>query len=118
MSEVRARCTEPVARWVNELGMHACVLRYGTDPQGSGAPLADARAAVRAIRGGAAGPDADVSRVAVLGLSADGHLAGRPASGPEAESGEGPDVAVLGHPVVRPGQGAEPSRGTERFHAA
>jgi acetyl esterase/lipase len=91
---------EPVARWVNELGMHACVLRYSTDPQGSGAPLADARAAMRAIRGGAAGPDADASRVAVLGFSAGGHLAGRLASGPEAEGGERPDLAVLGYPVV------------------
>lgn len=92
--------SEPVAQWLNGLGLHACVLRYATDPHGSGAALDDARAAMRAIRDGAAGPGADPSRVAVLGFSAGGHLAGRLASGPEAAGGERPDLAVLCYPVV------------------
>lgn len=91
---------EPVAAWLNGLGLHACVLRYTTDPHGSSAPLDDARAAMRAIRDGAAGPSADPSRVAVLGFSAGGHLAGRLASGPEARGSERPDLAVLCYPVV------------------
>ncbi|MEE4540370.1 alpha/beta hydrolase [Streptomyces sp. V4-01] len=92
--------SEPVAEWLNGLGLHACVLRYSTEPHGSGAPLEDAREAMRAIREGAAGPGADPSRVAVLGFSAGGHLAGRLAGGPEAQGGERPDLAVLCYPVV------------------
>lgn len=92
--------SEPVAQWLNTMGLHACVLRYSTEPRGSGAPLKDARAAMRAIRDGAVGPDADASRVAVLGFSAGGHLAGRLASGPEAKGDERPDLAVLCYPVV------------------
>ncbi|MDL4821823.1 alpha/beta hydrolase [Actinomadura opuntiae] len=91
---------EPVADWLNGLGLHACVLRYGTEPQGTRAPLDDARAAMRALRGGAAGETADSSRVAVLGFSAGGHLAAWLSGGWDAEGAERPDLTVLCYPVI------------------
>nr|WP_272919949.1 alpha/beta hydrolase [Streptomyces sp. SID4948] len=91
---------EPVAEWLNGLGLNAAVLRYSLEPRGTKAPLDDARAAMRAIRGGAAGPGADPTRVAVLGFSAGGHLAGWIAGGSEAEGAERPDLAVLCYPVT------------------
>ncbi|SEG89658.1 Prolyl oligopeptidase family protein [Actinacidiphila yanglinensis] len=91
---------EPVARWLGGIGLHAAVLRYRLRPQGSTAPLDDARAAVRALREGAAGPRVDASRVGVLGFSAGGHLAAWLAGGPQADEVERPDLAVLCYPLI------------------
>jgi acetyl esterase/lipase len=91
---------EPVADWLNGLGLHAAVLRYRLEPKGGTEPLDDARAAVRALREGAAGPSVDPTRVGVLGFSAGGHLAAWLAGGPQAEGVERPDLAVLCYPLV------------------
>ncbi|WP_433892672.1 alpha/beta hydrolase [Streptomyces sp. CA-111067] len=91
---------EVVADWLGGLGLHAAVLRYSLRPQGGTGPLDDARAAMRALRAGAAGPGADPRRVGVLGFSAGGHLAAWLAGGPQAHGGERPDLAVLCYPVV------------------
>ncbi|MFI0938465.1 alpha/beta hydrolase [Streptomyces sp. NPDC021020] len=91
---------EAVAAWLNGLGLHAAVLRYTLRPQGGTAPLDDARAAVRLLRDGAAGPAADPGRVGVLGFSAGGHLAAWLAGGPHTGEEERPDLAVLCYPVV------------------
>lgn len=96
---------EPVARWLNGLGLAAFVLRYPVAPNGEpeplrDAPLEDARAAMRAIREGAGGSGVDPSRVGVLGFSAGAHLAAVLASGPRPEGGERPDLAVLCYPLI------------------
>lgn len=98
---------EPVARWLNGLGLHAAVLRYtvgeGCFPQA----LLDGRAAVEALRTG----DTDVSvtpgRLGVLGFSAGGHLAAMLATDSDDVSRTQPwdyvgrpDAAILCYPVT------------------
>lgn len=95
--------SEPVARWLNGLGLHAFVLRYRVAPHSEPPPLEDARAAMRAVRAGTAGTArglVDPDRVGVLGFSAGGHLAGLLAGGRHTGEGERPDLTVLCYPVT------------------
>ncbi|MBN6054961.1 alpha/beta hydrolase, partial [Nonomuraea sp. RK-328] len=102
---------EPVARWLNTLGVAAFVLRYRVVPHRHPLPLLDAARAVRWVRARAADHGVDPGRVGVLGFSAGGHLAGLLATetgpmlteGPhdEVDAQQGrPDLAVLSYPVV------------------
>ena len=86
---------EPVAQWLSSLGMHGVVLRYrlGDDPLESAER--DARAAVSWLRGDATAGWAERGRLAVLGFSAGGHVAGLLATGTEP-----PDAAVLCYPLT------------------
>lgn len=88
---------EPVAHWLNGLGLGVFLLRYRTPPEHPVEPLDDARAAMRLIR---EHPAADPSRVAVLGFSAGGHLAAWLAGGARTAPAERPDLAILGYPLV------------------
>ncbi|MBL1068007.1 alpha/beta hydrolase [Streptomyces sp. 7-21] len=92
--------SEPVARWLNDLGLAAFVLRYRVAPHRHPAPLTDAVAALRAIRASAPRLGVDPARVGVLGFSAGGHLAASLASGPGVEAADRPALAVLGYPVI------------------
>lgn len=98
---------EPVARWLNSLGLHAAVLRYtvgdGAHPQA----LVDGRSALRRLRSGESGMAVDPDRVGVLGFSAGGHLAGMlltdsdDVMGAPSHSYAGrPDAAILCYPVT------------------
>jgi len=68
------------ARWLNARGVTAFILLYRLPVEGWAAradvPLQDAQRAMRVIRAGAAGFGVKPDRVAVLGFSAGGHLAG------------------------------------------
>lgn len=68
-----------LAEWLADRGVQAFVLFYRLPPEGwsSGAeaPLADAQRAVRLVRSRASELGLDISRVAVVGYSAGGHLA-------------------------------------------
>lgn len=70
----------PAARWLNERGVIACVLKYRLPREGwRDGPLVslqDAQRAVRLIRSGHVAPGVDPARVGVLGFSAGGHLMG------------------------------------------
>ncbi|MEI8242527.1 MAG: alpha/beta hydrolase [bacterium] len=66
---------DPVAQWLNGIGLHALVCHYRVFPWRHPAPLADAQRAVRRVRHQAAAWQVDPSRVGVLGFSAGGHLA-------------------------------------------
>jgi acetyl esterase/lipase len=89
---------EPVAAWLEELGVGASVVRYPastTHPTPlRDAPLRVVRAAIQSAR------DAGADRVGVLGFSAGGHAAGMAALAPGAGPGERPDGAILCYPVV------------------
>ncbi|MEO3947816.1 alpha/beta hydrolase [Gorillibacterium sp. CAU 1737] len=66
---------EPIALWLNSLGISAFVLRYRVAPYREPAPLLDVQRAIRYVRFRADEWNIDPTRVGVLGFSAGGHLA-------------------------------------------
>lgn len=98
---------EPVARWLNSLGLHAAVLRYTVGEGAYPQALVDGREALRELRSGRAGIRVSEHQLGVLGFSAGGHLAGMLAtdaadvSGAPLYSYSGrPDAAILCYPVT------------------
>ncbi len=101
---------EPVARWLNSLGLHAFLLDYRVAPHRHPLPLGDGQRALRTVRHRAAEWGVDPSRVGVLGFSAGGHLAstlatffdsGQPsAQEPIQRQSCRPDAAILCYPVI------------------
>jgi len=101
---------EPVARWLNTLGISSFVLVYRVAPYRHPYPLLDAQRAVRLVRRRAAEWGIDPGRVGVLGFSAGGHLAST--LGTHFDSGDAgaedpverepcrPDLLILGYPVI------------------
>jgi acetyl esterase/lipase len=98
---------EPVAEWLNTLGLHAAVLRYrvgrGAHPQA----LVDGRDALHALRSGRTELRVARDRLAVLGFSAGGHLAAMLATDSDDVMGAPshtyagrPDAAILCYPVT------------------
>ena len=66
---------DPIARWLNGLGLHAVVCHYRVFPWRHPVPLEDAQRAVRLARSRAAAWNVDPARIGILGFSAGGHLA-------------------------------------------
>lgn len=101
---------EPIARWLNGLGISAFVLRYRVAPYKHPAPLTDALRAIRTVRARAAEFGIDAGRIGLLGFSAGGHLvasAGTQWEGPNPEAvdeidrvSDRPDLIVLCYPVI------------------
>ncbi len=101
---------EPVARWLNTLGVAAFVVDYRVAPHRHPIPLIDAQRAIRTVRANAAGWNVDPDRVGILGFSAGGHLAataatqwdfGDASAGDQvARQGCRPDLAILCYPVI------------------
>lgn len=102
---------EPIARWLNTLGITGVVLKYRLGPRyHHPVMLQDARRAVRTVRANAATWNVDPKRVGILGFSAGGHLAatastqfdaGDPnASDAVDRQSSRPDVSVLVYPVI------------------
>jgi acetyl esterase/lipase len=95
---------EPVAEWLESIGVRGFVLRYRLAPDRHPAPVLDVFAAIRDVRrrGGELG--VNPNKVGILGFSAGGHLAGtaciRPDLAPEDEVPARPDFGVLIYPVV------------------
>lgn len=102
---------EPVAQWLNTLGITAFVLRYRLAPSAHyPAMLDDATRAIRTVRARADTWGLDPSRIGILGFSAGGHLAslvttcfseGDPDSDDPVERvSSRPDASVLIYPVI------------------
>lgn len=99
-----------VARWLNQHGISAFILRYRVAPYKHPVPLLDAQRAVRLVRSRASQWKIDTKRVGMLGFSAGGHLTST--VGTHFDSGDGnavdpidressrPDFLVLGYPVI------------------
>ncbi|GGH85973.1 acetyl esterase/lipase [Pullulanibacillus pueri] len=66
---------EPIAEWLNQLGMSAFVVNYRVAPNQHPAPLLDAQRAVRYVRAYAREWNLNIDRIGILGFSAGGHLA-------------------------------------------
>jgi acetyl esterase/lipase len=84
---------EPVAGWLEGLGVDASVFRYPLlvrHPE----PLDAVRTEIRRLR------DAGAERIGLVGFSAGGHVAGLAALSPGAEPGQEVDFAVLGYAIT------------------
>ncbi|MCX6928964.1 MAG: alpha/beta hydrolase, partial [Verrucomicrobia bacterium] len=103
---------DPFARWLNEQGITAFVLRYRLGSAGYRYPsqLQDAVQAMRQVRENAAQWKLDPHRIGVMGFSAGGHLAttliNRPEDGEvlgadtKGRASSRPDLAILCYPVI------------------
>lgn len=98
-----------IARWFNERGVAAFVVKYRMQEYGFPAPLLDGLRAVRLVRKHAQAWGLDTGKVGVIGFSAGGHLAASVAtrndfigasSDPLKDVSARPDFAVLGYPVI------------------
>jgi len=105
---------EPVALWLNSLGISAFVVHYRVAPYRHPNPLSDAQRAIRTVRHRAGEWNIDPNRVGILGFSAGGHVAssagthfdaGRPgAADPIERESSRPDLLVLCYPVISFGE--------------
>lgn len=101
---------EPVAQWLNSLGISAFVVHYRVAPYRHPNPLMDAQRAIRTVRSRANEWNIDPNRVGILGFSAGGHVAGSAgthydAGRPDAEDpiereSSRPDLLVLCYAVI------------------
>lgn len=101
---------EPIAKWLNSIGVSAIVLYYRIAPEQHPVPLQDAQATIRMTRQSAKKWNIDPERVGILGFSAGGHLAS--SAGTHFEAGDEsadepinryssrPDVMILCYPVI------------------
>lgn len=105
---------DPVAGWLNGLGISSFVLHYSVAPARHPKPYHDVRRAIQWVRAHAEEFNIDPNRVGVIGFSAGGHLAGSAATmwedsslavGDELDSiFARPDLAVMCYPVVTANQ--------------
>lgn len=101
---------EPIALWLNSLGMAAVVLQYRVAPYQYPCALQDAQQAMRMVRHRADEWGIDPARVGIMGFSAGGHLAstvgthfhaGLPGATPDvAGLSCRPDFMILCYPVI------------------
>jgi acetyl esterase/lipase len=101
---------EPIAQWLNSIGIHAFVLRYRVAPYQYPCALIDVQRAVRYIRQHADNYGINANKVGVLGFSAGGHLTA--SIGTQYDTGNPtakdvidrescrPDAIVLCYPVI------------------
>jgi acetyl esterase/lipase len=106
---------EPVAQWLNTIGIKAFVLKYRLGSNGYRHPamLQDAQRAIRYVRSHAAEYGIDPQRIGILGFSAGGHLASSAgthvaeanpsAADPLQRVSSRPNLMVLLYPVITMG---------------
>ncbi len=87
------------AKWLNEQGVAAFVLKYRMPNGHHEVPLSDAQQALRMVRQNAKAWNIDPNKVGIAGFSAGGHLASTAATH-FTDSITRPDFAVLFYPVV------------------
>jgi acetyl esterase/lipase len=98
----------PTAKWLNERGISAFILRYRT-PKKREEAFMDAQRAMRIVRSRAAEWNIDPEQIGIMGSSAGGHLAARVSTGSDIRAYQPideidrvscrPDFAVLLYPA-------------------
>jgi len=101
---------EPVALWLNSIGISSFVLNYRVAPYRYPYPILDVKRAIRLVRYNADKFHIDQERIGILGFSAGGHLAcmsavhfddGNQDSGDPVEKiGSKPNILILCYPVI------------------
>jgi acetyl esterase/lipase len=101
---------DPIALWLNSIGIHAFVLRYRVAPYRYPCALMDVQRAVRYVRHHAVESGINSKKIGVLGFSAGGHLTasigtqfdyGNPKAIDEIDKHScRPDALVLCYPVI------------------
>ncbi|ALP38419.1 esterase [Paenibacillus sp. IHB B 3084] len=87
---------EPIARWLNDLGIHAGVLHYQVGDFEVDSLLEDVEFALKWIRQTPKDWQVIPEQVGLIGFSAGGHLASIVAT----KGTEKPDLLLLGYPVI------------------
>lgn len=90
---------EPVAQFMESVGLRGFVLRYRFAPHRHPAPLDDAHTAIEMVRAKGATWGVDPAKVGICGFSAGGHLAST-ASTHWSTREQRPDFALLIYPVI------------------
>lgn len=101
---------EPIARWLNGLGISAFVLRYRVKPYTYPCALLDVQRAIRTVRYKAERFRINPNKIGVLGFSAGGHLASNAGTSYDKGNEDAedvierescrPDLLVLCYPVI------------------
>ena len=102
---------EPIAQWLNALGIHAFVLKYRLGPKYHyPAEMLDVQLAIRLARSQANQWNLDPNRIGIVGFSAGGHLASTASThfdagivndpDPINRISSRPDLAILVYPVI------------------
>lgn len=101
---------EPVALWLNKIGLSAFVLNYRVSPYKYPYPILDAMRAVRLVRYNAKKWNIKEDKIGILGFSAGGHLAAtvgtqfdfgnRSSIDPVERVSSRPDALILCYPVI------------------
>lgn len=100
---------EPIAKWLQSLGISAFVLTYRYFPYSAPVPLTDLQRAIRYVRHNAEKLEIDPNRIGIIGFSAGGHLVSsatvhfdkHPSPSDEIDVVScRPDISVLCYPVI------------------
>ncbi len=101
---------DPIAHWLNSLGISALVLHYRVAPHKHPEPLSDAQRALRLVRHHSTEWGIEPNRIGILGFSAGGHLAATLSThwdggdmtsrDPVNSASCRPDFAILCYPVI------------------
>ncbi|CAM4106994.1 alpha/beta hydrolase [Paenibacillus alkaliterrae] len=101
---------EPIAQWLNRLGISAFVLRYRVAPYQYPCALIDVQRAIRTVRHEAKTFGIDPAKLGLLGFSAGGHLTANAGTSYDKGNKEAedeverhssrPDLLVLCYPVI------------------
>lgn len=104
---------EPVAQWLNRIGISAIVLHYRVAPHRYPEALHDAQMTIQMTRHNQEKWNIDPNRVGIMGFSAGGHVAAsagidyknedKSAEEPIYHHSSRPDLMVLGYPVITMG---------------
>ena len=105
---------DPIALWLNSIGVSAFVLEYRVAPYRYPNPVLDAQRAIRLVRLNADKYNIDPNKIGILGFSAGGHLAATVgthydkgninAADPVERVGCRPDAMILCYPVITFGE--------------